>query len=57
MVAVASGVSDGGVITGQVDPEWTIELYTNWTATIDAFAGYNNTLAFTVANEVMNDSK
>ena len=32
-------------------------MYTNWTATIDAFAGYNNTLAFTVANEVMNDSK
>ena len=31
-------------------------MFTNWTATIDAFSGYNNTLAFTVSNEVMNDS-
>ncbi|ORY68255.1 Glucanosyltransferase-domain-containing protein [Pseudomassariella vexata] len=36
-------------------PEWTMAMYNNWTATIDAFAGYDNILFFTVGNEVIND--
>ncbi|RYP91525.1 hypothetical protein DL770_002371 [Monosporascus sp. CRB-9-2] len=39
-----------------IDPEWTMQLFDNWSATIDAFAGYDNTLAFTVGNEVIVDT-
>lgn len=34
-----------------------MELFTNWTGTMDAFAGYDNTLAFTMGSELINDSK
>ncbi|RYP72088.1 hypothetical protein DL771_004419 [Monosporascus sp. 5C6A] len=40
----------------RVNPEWTIQLFYNWSATIHAFAGYDNTLAFTVGNEVIEDT-
>ncbi|EOO01219.1 putative albicans ph regulated cell wall protein phr2p protein [Phaeoacremonium minimum UCRPA7] len=41
----------------RIDPEWNMDLYTNWTGTVDAFAGYDNLLAFTIGNEVINDDK
>jgi 1,3-beta-glucanosyltransferase GAS1 len=32
-----------------------MELYTNWTGTVDAFAGYDNLLFFNIGNEVISD--
>ncbi|KAH8898785.1 hypothetical protein GQ53DRAFT_710648 [Thozetella sp. PMI_491] len=37
-------------------PSWTKELYTNWTGTVDAFAGYDNLLFFNIGNEVISDA-
>ncbi|KAM0809181.1 putative 1,3-beta-glucanosyltransferase [Seiridium cardinale] len=39
----------------RVDPDYTIEMYTNWTAKVDAFAKYDNLLAMTVGNEVITE--
>lgn len=39
----------------QVDPEWTVDLYNSYTRTVDAFAKYDNVLAFGVGSEVMID--
>ncbi len=39
----------------RLEPEWTMDMYSNWTGTIDAFAKYDNLLSFTIANEVIND--
>nr|OQO26357.1 hypothetical protein B0A51_05127 [Rachicladosporium sp. CCFEE 5018] len=36
------------------EPEWTIDLYNNWTATVDAFSKYANSLFFSIGNEVIN---
>ncbi|KAI1502219.1 Glucanosyltransferase-domain-containing protein [Biscogniauxia marginata] len=41
----------------RVIPDWTLEIYTNWTNTLDTFAGYDNLLVFTVANEIINDDR
>lgn len=38
-----------------MDPEWTMDLYNSYTRTVDAFAKYDNVLAFGVGNEVMMD--
>ncbi|RYO79914.1 hypothetical protein DL766_003841 [Monosporascus sp. MC13-8B] len=40
----------------RIYPEWTMQMFYNWSATIDAFAGYDNTLAFTVGNEAIVDT-
>ncbi|RYP03499.1 hypothetical protein DL764_005103 [Monosporascus ibericus] len=40
----------------RINPEWTMQQFSNWSATIDAFAGYDNTLAFTIGNEVIVDT-
>ena len=39
----------------RADPEWTLGMFDHYTSVIDAFAKYNNTLVFTIANEVIND--
>jgi len=39
----------------QLSPAWTVDLYNNWTATMDAFSGYDNLLFFTISNEVISD--
>lgn len=39
----------------QGTPTWTMELYTNWTGTVDTFAGYDNLLFFNIGNEVINE--
>jgi len=39
----------------QNNVEWTMELYTNWTGTVDAFSGYDNLLFFNIGNEVIDD--
>ncbi|RYP18891.1 hypothetical protein DL765_003679 [Monosporascus sp. GIB2] len=45
-----------GMVINRIYPEWTMQMFYNWSATIDAFAGYDNTLAFTVGNEVIVDT-
>ncbi|KAK6439604.1 1 3-beta-glucanosyltransferase gel4 [Oleoguttula sp. CCFEE 5521] len=37
-------------------PEWTLDLYTNWTATVDAFSKYDNLLFFSIGNEIINSA-
>ena len=34
-----------------------MELYNNWTGIVDAFAGYDNLLTFTVGKEVLLDPR
>jgi hypothetical protein len=41
----------------QNKPQWTIELRNALAKVIDGFQGYNNTLAFFVANEFVNSRK
>ncbi|KAL2062625.1 hypothetical protein VTL71DRAFT_5697 [Oculimacula yallundae] len=36
-------------------PKWTDDLYNHFTATIDAFSDFENTLGFFAANELVND--
>ncbi|KAE8443658.1 hypothetical protein EG329_001516 [Mollisiaceae sp. DMI_Dod_QoI] len=36
-------------------PKWTTAQYSNFTAVMDAFANYNNTLGFVAGNEVINE--
>ena len=43
------------VAINRADPEWTMDMYSNWTGTVDAFAKYDNLLSFTIGNEVIND--
>lgn len=38
-----------------VEPEWTMDMFNNFTKTLDAFAKYDNFLAAIVGNEVIND--
>ncbi|KAL2193225.1 Glucanosyltransferase-domain-containing protein [Corynascus similis CBS 632.67] len=35
---------------------WTLSLYAAWTEVIDAFAGYDNTLAFGIGQETINEN-
>ncbi|KAH8671668.1 Glucanosyltransferase-domain-containing protein [Xylariales sp. PMI_506] len=35
------------------DPTYTLAMYNGWTAIIDAFAGYDNLLAFNMGNEII----
>lgn len=37
-----------------IAPEWTMDMFNNYTKTLDAFAKYDNLLAVTVGNEVIN---
>uniref|UniRef100_A0A8H7TUE4 1,3-beta-glucanosyltransferase n=1 Tax=Bionectria ochroleuca TaxID=29856 RepID=A0A8H7TUE4_BIOOC len=37
-------------------PEWTMNLYTNFTSTIDHFAGYDNVLAFTLGFNTLDNT-
>ncbi|KUJ17299.1 uncharacterized protein LY89DRAFT_50312 [Mollisia scopiformis] len=39
----------------RISPEWTTTQYSNFTAVMDAFANYNNTLGFVAGNEVINN--
>lgn len=39
----------------QLDAEWTMELYANWTSTVDAFAKYDNILFFNIGNEIISE--
>lgn len=45
----------GLTATSQFSPQWTMELFTNWSGTVDAFAGYDNVLYFNIGNEVIFD--
>ncbi len=38
-----------------MDPKYTIDMFTAWSGTVDAFAGYDNLLFFTLGNEVVNE--
>ncbi|KAL8748707.1 MAG: hypothetical protein Q9184_007138, partial [Pyrenodesmia sp. 2 TL-2023] len=38
----------------RVDPEWTMDMFNNYTKALDAFARYDNFLAAIVGNEVIN---
>ncbi|KAL8953935.1 MAG: hypothetical protein Q9222_000222 [Ikaeria aurantiellina] len=40
----------------RVDTEWTMELFNHFTKTLDVFAKYDNLLAVTVGNEIVNDA-
>ena len=40
----------------QANPEWTQAMFSNWTATVDEFAGYDNLLTFSVAFESFADN-
>ncbi|KAH6703178.1 Glucanosyltransferase-domain-containing protein [Leptodontidium sp. MPI-SDFR-AT-0119] len=39
----------------RANPAWTDDLYNQFTATIDAFSGFENTLGFFAGNEIIND--
>ncbi|KAL8904329.1 MAG: hypothetical protein Q9207_003340 [Kuettlingeria erythrocarpa] len=41
----------------RVEPEWTMDMFNNYTKTLDAFAKYDNFLAAIVGNEVINGAK
>ncbi|CAI6101142.1 unnamed protein product [Clonostachys chloroleuca] len=40
----------------RLEPKWTLQMYNNWTSTVDEFAGYDNLLAFTVASATMDNT-
>ncbi|KAK4034255.1 Glucanosyltransferase-domain-containing protein [Parachaetomium inaequale] len=40
----------------QDTPQWTLSLFAAWTAALDAFAGYDNTLAFGIAQEIITEN-
>ncbi|KAL8656235.1 MAG: hypothetical protein Q9210_000385 [Variospora velana] len=41
----------------RAEPEWTMDMFTSFTKTLDAFAKYGNLLAVMVGNEVINDER
>ncbi|KAL9017437.1 MAG: hypothetical protein Q9185_005255 [Variospora sp. 1 TL-2023] len=41
----------------RTEPEWTMDMFTSFTKTLDAFAKYNNLLAVIVSNEIINDER
>ncbi|KAH7324048.1 Glucanosyltransferase-domain-containing protein [Rhexocercosporidium sp. MPI-PUGE-AT-0058] len=55
-IYVLVGLGDPTNSLNRADPKWTDDLYNHFTATIDAFSGFNNTLGFFAGNEIINDS-
>jgi 1,3-beta-glucanosyltransferase GAS1 len=47
------GLSTPLTSISRVEPEWTLELFDAFSAAVDTFSGYNNTLAFDISNEVI----
>ncbi|KAI4156072.1 MAG: hypothetical protein LQ341_000047 [Variospora aurantia] len=41
----------------RAEPEWTMDMFTSFTKTLDAFAKYNNLLAVIVGTEIINDER
>ncbi|KAK3904361.1 Glucanosyltransferase-domain-containing protein [Staphylotrichum tortipilum] len=46
----------GSLATNSNGPQWTLAVYAAWTETIDAFANYNNTLAFGIGQETITNT-
>jgi hypothetical protein len=40
----------------QDGPQWTLSVYAEWTEVVDAFAGYDNILAFGIGQETITDT-
>ena len=41
----------------QDNPAWTMGMYSNWTATVDAFAKYENILTFSAGDQLLNSGQ
>ncbi|PVH76543.1 glycoside hydrolase family 72 protein [Cadophora sp. DSE1049] len=54
-IYVLVGLGDPTNSFNRADPEWTDALYNHFTATIDAFADFDNTLGFFAGNEIINE--
>ncbi|KAH7388964.1 Glucanosyltransferase-domain-containing protein [Cadophora sp. MPI-SDFR-AT-0126] len=54
-IYVLIGLGDPTNSFNRADPAWTDALYNHFTATIDAFADFDNTLGFFAGNEIIND--
>ncbi|KAL8835543.1 MAG: hypothetical protein Q9170_003276 [Blastenia crenularia] len=56
-IYVIVGLSGGDAIIDGYDPEWTMDMFTHFTKTLDTFAKYDNLLAVTVGNEVIEEGE
>ena len=54
-IYVMIGLSRSGTYIEGTDPEWTMEMYSNYTKNLDAFAKYDNLLAVAVEYSVITD--
>ncbi|KAL9604407.1 MAG: hypothetical protein Q9219_000595 [cf. Caloplaca sp. 3 TL-2023] len=55
-IYVIIGLSGSDAIISGYQPEWTLEMYMYFTKSLDAFAKYDNLLAVTVGNEVVDET-